>query len=71
MAIVMIESISHGRLIELFLVSASAGITWSGMCYTVCGMVHIKDPLLLIEKSSPSNGSSRFPLSLSSPLPYV
>ena len=24
-----------------------------GMCYPVCGMVHIKDPLLLIEKSSP------------------
>ena len=22
------------------------------MCYPVCGMVHIKDPLLLIEKSS-------------------
>ena len=21
-----------------------------GMCYSVCGMVHIKDPLLLIEK---------------------
>ena len=24
------------------------------MCYPVCGMVHIKEPLLLIEKSSPS-----------------
>ena len=35
-----------------------------GMCYPVCGMVHIKDPLLLIKKSSPC-GSSRFPLSLS------
>ena len=23
-----------------------------GMCYPVCGMVHIKDSLLLIEKSS-------------------
>ena len=23
------------------------------MCYSVCGMVHIKDLLLLIEKSSP------------------
>ena len=29
-----------------------------GMCYPVCGMVHIKDPLLL-------NGDSAFPLSLS------
>ena len=35
-----------------------------GMCYPVCGMVHIKEPLLLIGKSSPF-GSSRFPLSLS------
>ena len=25
-----------------------------GMCYPVCGMVHIKAPLLLIGKSSPS-----------------
>ena len=23
------------------------------MCYPVCGMVHIKEPLLLMEKSSP------------------
>ena len=30
-----------------------------GMCYPVCGMVHIKEPLLLIGKSS-----------LSGPLPY-
>ena len=35
-----------------------------GMCYPVCGMVHIKEPLLLIEKSSPYGGSG-FPLSLS------
>ena len=35
----------------------------SGMCYPVCGMVHIKEPLLLIGKSSPCGGS-RFPLSL-------
>ena len=35
-----------------------------GMCYPVCGMVHVKDPLLLIENSSPC-GSSRFPLLLS------
>ena len=48
----------------------------SGMCYPVCGMVYIKDPLLLIEKSSQSSGGSRFPLSLSElsfticPTPY-
>ena len=35
-----------------------------GMCYHACGMVHIKEPLLLIEKSSPCGGSG-FPLSLS------
>ena len=35
-----------------------------GMCYPVCGMVHIKKTLLLIGKSSPCGGSG-FPLSLS------
>ena len=35
-----------------------------GMCYPVCGMVHIKEPLLLIDKSSLCGGSG-FPLSLS------
>ena len=45
------------------------------MCYSVCGMVHIKEPLLLIENSSPFGGS-RFPFSLSEwsfticPMPY-
>ena len=34
------------------------------MCYPVCGVMHIKEPLLLIGKSSPC-GSSGFPLSLS------
>ena len=32
--------------------------------------MHIKEPLLLIGKSSPCSVSSRFPLSLSGPLPY-
>ena len=46
------------------------------MCYSVCGMVHKKEPLLLIEKSSPRSGGSGFPLSLSKlsfticPTPY-
>ena len=35
-----------------------------GMCYPVYGMVHIKDPLLLIG-NSPCSGNSGFPLSLS------
>ena len=34
------------------------------ICYPVCGMMHIKDPLLLIEKSSHCGGSG-FLLSLS------
>ena len=34
------------------------------MCYPVCGMVHIKEPLLLIDKSSPCGGSG-FSFSLS------
>ena len=41
-----------------------------GICIRVCGIVHIKEPLLLIEKSSPCGGS-RFPHYLSGPLPYV
>ena len=46
-----------------------------GMRYPVCGTVHIKEPLLLIGKSSPCGGSG-FPLSLSEwslticPTPY-
>ena len=35
-----------------------------GMCYPVIGMVHIKEPLLLIDKSSLCGGSG-FPFSLS------
>ena len=35
-----------------------------GMCYPVCGMVHIKEPLLVIGKSSLCGGSG-FPFSLS------
>ena len=31
-----------------------------GMCYPVCGMVNIKEPLLLIGKSSPCGDSGFF-----------
>ena len=65
----MVRAFAHGAMgrridpswdgpIELFLAPAS------GMCYPVCGMVHIKEPLLLIDKSSLCGGSG-FPLSLS------
>ena len=46
------------------------------MCYSVYDMVHIKEPLLVIGKSSPCSGGSGFPLSLSEwsftlcPTPY-
>ena len=52
--------------IELFLIPASAPKCnkGRGMCYHICGMVHIKEPLLLIRKNSPCGGSG-FPLSLS------
>ena len=43
---------------------------WSGMYYPVCGMMYIKEPLLLIRKSSPC-GSSGFPLCLRGHLPHV
>ena len=36
-----------------------------GVLYHVCGMMHIKYPLLLFRYSSPSSGGSGFPLSLS------
>ena len=59
---------SWGEPIELFLVpfkvlhdSCNKG---RGMCYPVCGMVHIKEPLLLIGKSRLC-GDSGFPFSLS------
>ena len=43
-----------------------------GMCYPVCGMVHIKDPLLLIGNSSPYSGSIRSPLAIWMVfLPYI
>ena len=45
------------------------------LCYTItnniCGMVHVKDPLLAIRKNSLCRDSNRFLLSLSGPLLYV
>ena len=57
---------SCGEPIELFLIPVLHD--WCnkgcGMCYPVCGMVHIKEPLQLIVKSSLCGGSG-FPFSLS------
>ena len=47
-----------------------------GMCNPVCGMVHIKEPLLLIKKNNSCSCGRGFPLSLSEwffticPTPY-
>ena len=64
---------SWGKPIELFLIqpvlhdSCNKGC---GTCYLVCGMVHIKEPLLLIGKSNPCGGSG-FHLSLCGSLLHV
>ena len=63
----VIGSIPHGGPIDYFsfqLVLHDWSNKGRGMCYPVCRMVHIKEPLLLMGKSSPC-GSSMFPLSLS------
>ena len=65
---------SWGGPIQLFLVPAWCN-KGRGVCYPVCGMMHNKEPLLLIGKSSLCGGSG-FPLSLSEwsfticPTPY-
>ena len=43
---------------------STTGNKGCGMCYPVCGMMHIKELMLLIRKSSLCGGSG-FPLSLS------
>ena len=52
----VVGSILHDESIELF--------HWfnkkCGMCYLDCEMVHINDPLLLIEKSSPCRSAAGF-----------
>ena len=63
----VVGSILHGGPIELFSFQPVLNGWYKkgrGMCYPVCGMVHIKEPLLLIDKSSLSGGSG-FPFSLS------
>ena len=58
---------SWGEPIELFSLQPVL-LDWCnkgrGMCYSVCGMMHIKEPLLLIGKNSLCGGSG-FPFSLS------
>ena len=58
----------HGGLTELYTSFQPVPHDWykkgSGMFYPVCGMMHIKEPLLLIDKNSLYGGSG-FPFSLS------
>ena len=61
----VVGSILHGGgPIELFLVPATAPHDWCnkgrGMCYPVCMMEHIKEPLLLIGKNSPCGFPSHY-----------
>ena len=42
-----------------------------GMCYPVCGMVHIREPLLLIDKSSPCGDRAFLSGYQNGPFPYV
>ena len=56
----VVGSIPHGGPIEPFLAPNKG----RGMCYPFCGMMHIKQPLLLIRNSSLCGGSV-FTLSLS------
>ena len=68
------RSILYGGPIELFFVPASAP-SWCnkgcGMCYPVCGMMHIKEPLLLNENSILYGGSGFLSHYLSGSLSYV
>ena len=70
----MVRAFAHGAMGRRFDPSLSPFLfqpvlhNWCnkgcGMCYLVCGMMHIKEPLMLIGNSSPCGGSG-FPLSLS------
>ena len=42
-----------------------------GICYPVCAVMHIKEPLLLIGKRSPFAAAGFLSRYLSGPLPYV
>ena len=61
----VVGSILHGELIELFPFQQMLHDWYNigrGMCYPVCGMMHIKEPFLLIGKIGPCGGSE-FPIS--------
>ena len=45
-------------------VSRSSQCVTTGVTKAVCGMVHIKEHLLLVRKSSPCSGGGGFPLAI-------
>ena len=59
MCVMMLHILSYFSFQPMFLNKGR------GMCYPVCGVVHITDPLLLNEKRSSSSGICQFPLSSS------
>ena len=68
MVLWVVRSIPHSGPNEPFLIPAvhhDRCTKGHGMCYPVCGMVHIKEPLLLIRKSSICSGGNVFPLLMS------
>ena len=66
----VIGSILCGGPIDLFLVisqCSTTGVPKAVVCVILSGMLHIKEPLLIIKSSL--CGCSRFPLTMSGPLP--
>ena len=55
----MVDPLSYSRSNQC----STTGVTMTVVCVILSGMVHIKESLLLIGKSSPCGGSG-FPLSL-------
>ena len=52
----MVESLSYLSLLQVLHNWSNKG---HGMCCLVCGMVYMKDPLLLIRKSIPGRQAGR------------
>ena len=50
---------------------STTGITKAMVCAILCGMVHIKEPLLLIGKNSHVAAAGFLSRYLNGPLPYV
>ena len=68
-----VRSILYGGPIELFLgpVCSLAGLTKARVCAILCGMMPIKEPLLLIRKSSHVVAAGFLSPYLCGSLPYV